>query len=126
MDIKAALDISTNRNIFVKAASGVPAGTEDRDFTLNSVNGDVSLAGSITMEDYVFLGASASAILSGGSLSSITPVSLGSGYVSTPVVTIAAPTNGGIQATATAVLGTGTQAGQIISYLITNMVLIII
>ena len=120
MDIKAALDISTNRNIFVKAASGVPAGTEDRNFILQSVNGDVSLAGSITMEDYVFLGASASAILSGGSLSAITPVSLGSGYVSTPLVTIAAPTNGGIRATATAVLGTGAQAGQIVSYLITN------
>ena len=120
MDINAALDISTNRDIFVKAASGVPTGTEDRDFTLHSVNGDVSLAGNITMEDYVFLGASASAILSGGSLSAITPVSLGSGYVSTPLVTIAAPINGGIQATATAVLGTGSQAGQIVSYLITN------
>jgi len=120
MDINAALNISTNRDIFVKAASGVPTGTEDRDFTLHSVNGDVSLAGNITMEDYVFLGATASAILSGGSLSGITPVSLGSGYVSVPVVTIAAPINGGIRATATAVLGTGTQAGQIINYLITN------
>lgn len=120
MDINAALNISTNRDIFVKAASGVPTGTEDRDFTLHSVNGDVSLAGNITMEDYVFLGASASAIISGGSLSAITPGSLGSGYVSTPVVTIDPPTNGGIRATATAVLGTGTQAGQIVSYLITN------
>ena len=52
-----------------------------------------------------------------GTLASIVPLSLGSGYITAPVVTITG--GGGTGATATAVLGTGAQAGQVISYLIT-------
>ena len=47
----------------------------------------------------------------------------GSGYSSAPTVTIGAPDAGlatDVQATATAILGTGAQAGQIIRYSITN------
>ena len=44
----------------------------------------------------------------------------GSGYVTAPAVTIAAPPAGGIQATAVAVLGTGANAGKVMSIAITN------
>lgn len=44
----------------------------------------------------------------------------GSGYTTAPAVTISAPAAGGVQATATAVLGTGTNAGKVVSITITN------
>lgn len=44
----------------------------------------------------------------------------GSGYVTAPAVTIAAPPAGGVQATAVAVLGTGGNAGKVVSITITN------
>ena len=44
----------------------------------------------------------------------------GSGYVTAPPVTIAAPPAGGTQATAVAVLGTGTNAGKVVSITIEN------
>lgn len=44
----------------------------------------------------------------------------GSGYVTAPAVTIAAPPAGGVQATAVAVLGTGANAGKVLSITITN------
>ena len=120
-DIVAAFDVSTNRNIFVKAASNaVPLGTEDRTFTIQSRSGDVSLAGNITMEDYTTVTATALALLGNGKLSSITPILSGSGYSSAPVVTISAPSFGGTQATAMAVLGSGAQVGQVVSYIITD------
>ena len=44
----------------------------------------------------------------------------GSGYVTAPAVTISAPAAGGVQATAVAVLGTGANAGKVVSFTITN------
>ena len=44
----------------------------------------------------------------------------GSGYVNAPAVTIGAPSAGGKQATAVAVLGTGADAGKVISFTITD------
>ena len=44
----------------------------------------------------------------------------GSGYTTAPAVTISAPAAGGVQATATAVLGTGVNAGKVVSITITN------
>ena len=44
----------------------------------------------------------------------------GSGYTTAPAVTIAAPPAGGTQATAVAVLGTGTNAGKVVSITIEN------
>lgn len=44
----------------------------------------------------------------------------GSGYTTAPAVTIAAPPSGGTQATAVAVLGTGVNAGKVVSITITN------
>lgn len=44
----------------------------------------------------------------------------GSGYVTAPTVTISAPAAGGVQATAVAVLGTGANAGKVVSFTITN------
>lgn len=44
----------------------------------------------------------------------------GSGYTTAPAVTIAAPPTGGTQATAVAVLGTGADAGKVVSITITN------
>ena len=44
----------------------------------------------------------------------------GSGYTTAPTVTISAPATGGVQATAVAVLGTGTNAGKVVSITITN------
>ena len=44
----------------------------------------------------------------------------GSGYTAAPAVTISAPASGGSQATATAVLGTGVNAGKVVSITITN------
>jgi phage tail sheath protein FI len=44
----------------------------------------------------------------------------GSGYTTAPAVTIAAPSAGGTQATAVAVLGTGGNAGKVVSITITN------
>lgn len=44
----------------------------------------------------------------------------GSGYTTAPAVTIAAPPAGGVQATAVAVLGTGANAGKVVSITITN------
>jgi len=44
----------------------------------------------------------------------------GSGYVTAPAVTIGAPSAGGKQATAVAVLGTGADAGKVISFTITD------
>lgn len=44
----------------------------------------------------------------------------GSGYTTAPAVTIAAPPSGGAQATAVAVLGTGANAGKVVSITITN------
>lgn len=55
-----------------------------------------------------------------GTVASIVPLTLGSGYITAPIVTIAAPPVGGIQATVTAVLGTGIRAGQVVGYAITN------
>ena len=127
MDITAALEISTNRDIFVKAASGAPSGFEDRNFTLHSFYGDVSLAGNIKMEDYVFLGASASTPVEGSNLTlwsgvsaptfvlpavagvptmlngqvlAIPVTTIGQGYTVTPVVNIIG--GGGSGATAIA------------------------
>jgi phage tail sheath protein FI len=51
---------------------------------------------------------------------SIPVTTQGSGYTTAPAVTIAAPAAGGIQATATAVLGTGANAGKVVSIQITN------
>jgi len=44
----------------------------------------------------------------------------GSGYVTAPAVTIGAPSAGGKQATAIAVLGTGADAGKVVSFTITD------
>ncbi|MEI7852463.1 MAG: hypothetical protein WCJ06_02030 [Planctomycetota bacterium] len=56
-----------------------------------------------------------------GTVASIVPLTLGSGYITAPTVTISAPSLvGGIQATVTAVLGIGAQTGQVISFIITN------
>jgi hypothetical protein len=120
-DITVQFDIFTNRDIFVKAAAtAVPIGSEDRTFTVQSRAGDVSLAGNITMEDYTPIPATALALLANGALSSISPILSGSGYSSAPLVTISAPSVGGTQATAKAVLGSGAQQGQVVSYIITN------
>ncbi|MEI7852465.1 MAG: VCBS repeat-containing protein [Planctomycetota bacterium] len=120
-DITVQFDISTNRDIFVKAAAtSVPIGSENRTFTVQSRAGDVSLAGNITMEDYTPITATALALLANGALSSISPILSGSGYSSAPLVTISAPSVGGTQATAKSVLGSGAQQGQVVSYTITN------
>jgi fibronectin-binding autotransporter adhesin len=120
-DITVQFDISTNRDIFVKAAAtSVPIGSENRTFTVQSRAGDVSLAGNVTMEDYTPITATALALLVNGTLSSISPILSGSGYSSAPLVTISGPPVGGTQATATAVLGSGAQQGQVVSYTITN------
>ena len=120
-DITVQFDISTNRDIFVKAAAtSVPIGSENRTFTVQSRTGDVSLAGNITMEDYTPITTTALALLANGALSSISPILSGSGYTSAPLVTISAPSVGGTQATAIAVLGSGAQQGQVVSYTITN------
>lgn len=118
-DITAVSDVSTNRNIFVKAAATtVPVGSENRTFTIQSRTGDVSLNGNITMEDYSTVQATAFALISGGVLTSITPILSGSGYTSAPLVTITG--GGGSGATAIAVLGTGAQQGQVVGYTVTN------
>ena len=44
----------------------------------------------------------------------------GSGYLTAPAVTIGAPASGGVQATATAVLGTGANVGKVVSITINN------
>ena len=120
-DIVAAFDISTNRNIFVKAASNaVPLGTEDRTFTIQSRSGDVALTANITMEDYNTVTATALALLANGKLSSISPILSGSGYTSAPLVAISPPSLGGTQAKAIAILGSGAQVGQVVSYTITD------
>jgi fibronectin-binding autotransporter adhesin len=120
-DIVAAFDISTNRNIFVKAASNaVPLGTEDRTFTIQSRSGDVALTANITMEDYTTVTATALALLGNGKLSSISPILSGSGYTSAPLVAISPPSFGGTQAKAIAILGSGAQVGQVVSYTITD------
>lgn len=54
------------------------------------------------------------------SLLTIPVTTQGSGYVTAPAVTIAAPAAGGVQATAVAVLGTGATAGRVVSITITN------
>jgi hypothetical protein len=53
-----------------------------------------------------------------GTVASIVALSLGSGYITAPTVTISG--GGGTGATATAVLGTGTLAGQVVSFIITS------
>ncbi len=55
-----------------------------------------------------------------GKIRSISVTNPGSGYVSPPTVTIAAPPAGGTRATATAILGTGAFVGQIVGFSITN------
>ena len=55
-----------------------------------------------------------------GTVASIVSLTPGSGYITAPTVTIAAPSVGGTPATATAVLGTGAQAGQVVSFIITS------
>ena len=65
--------------------------------------------------------ATAMASLFGGTVNSIVPVFKSNFYISPPIVTIEAPSGPGIRATATAVLGSGTQAGQIIDYTIVNV-----
>ena len=44
----------------------------------------------------------------------------GSGYTTAPAVTLSAPAAGGVQATAVAVLGTGANAGKVVSITVTN------
>ena len=44
----------------------------------------------------------------------------GAGYTTAPAVTISAPASGGVQATAIAVLGTGANAGKVVSITVTN------
>lgn len=51
---------------------------------------------------------------------SIPVTTQGSGYTTAPAVTISAPAAGGVQATATAVLGTGVNAGKVVSITVTN------
>jgi len=65
--------------------------------------------------------ATAIASLFGGTVNSIVPVLTSNFYISPPIVTIEAPSGPGIRATATAVLGSGTQAGQIVDYTIVDV-----
>ena len=60
--------------------------------------------------------ARATANLLGSPVSRLIVGLTGAGYTSAPLVTISLPPSGGTQATATAVLGSGATAGQIISY----------
>lgn len=64
--------------------------------------------------------ATATAKLFNGTVSSVDPVFTSNFYSSVPLVTIEAPSGPGIRATATAILGTGIQAGQVVGYTITN------
>jgi hypothetical protein len=64
--------------------------------------------------------ATAVAVLFGGTVSSISPVFTSNFYNFPPVVTIEVPSGSGIRATATAVLGIGIQAGQVVGYTITD------
>ena len=64
--------------------------------------------------------ATAVAVLFGGTVFSISPVFTSNFYNLAPIVTIEAPSGPGIRATATAILGTGIQAGQVVGYTITN------
>ena len=64
--------------------------------------------------------ATAIATLFGGAVSSVVPVFTRNFYNFAPIVTIEAPSGPGIRATATAILGTGIQAGQVVGYTITN------
>jgi hypothetical protein len=64
--------------------------------------------------------ATAIATLFGGAVSSVIPVFTSNFYLSAPDVIIELPSGPGIRATATAVLGTGTQTGQVVGYTITD------
>lgn len=64
--------------------------------------------------------ATAKAQLFNGTVSSVDPIFTSNFYSSVPLVTIEAPSGPGIRATATAILGTGIQAGQVVGYTITN------
>jgi len=65
--------------------------------------------------------ATAVAELFGATVSFIRPVFTSNFYNFAPIVTIEAPSGPGIRATAIAVLGTGAQVGQVVSYTVTNV-----
>lgn len=64
--------------------------------------------------------ASATAAVSGGSVTALTVGKSGSGYTTPPVVTVAPPPGAGTQATFTATLGTGANAGRVIGFVPVN------
>lgn len=67
--------------------------------------------------------ATATVNFTGDTVTSLTPVNKGRSYQLPPIVTIGAPTGGGlhVQATAIAVLGTGDESDKVVSYVITNV-----
>ena len=90
---------------------------------VTSANGDITINGAITMVkplDTFPIMATASALVNAGNIIKISVINSGAAYSLVPAVLISAPSIGGTQATATAVLGTGATAGQVVDFTITN------
>jgi phage tail sheath protein FI len=131
--IKAALDLIYAQAGAVVVVIRVAAGASD-EATITNVVGGVNATTGAYEGVYDFLAAEnavgfAPRVLiapgfthqrhSNGILT-IPVTTQGSGYTTAPAVTISAPAAGGVQATATAVLGTGVNAGKVVSITITN------
>lgn len=131
--IKAALDLIYAQAGAVVVVIRVAAGASD-EATITNVVGGVNAGTGAYEGVYDFLAAEnavgfAPRVLiapgfthqrhSNGILT-IPVTTQGSGYTTAPAVTISAPAAGGVQATATAVLGTGANAGKVVSITITN------
>ena len=131
--IKAALDLIYAQAGAVVVVVRVAAGASD-EATITNVVGGVNATTGAYEGVYDFLAAEnavgfAPRVLiapgfthqrhSNGILT-IPVTTQGSGYTTAPAVTISAPAAGGVQATATAVLGTGVNAGKVVSITITN------
>lgn len=90
---------------------------------VTSLSGGITINGAIAMVnplDTFPIVATAIASINAGTITNIFPANPGAAYSLVPAVLISAPSIGGTQATATAVLGAGATAGQVVSYIITN------
>ena len=131
--IKAALDLIYAQAGAVVVVVRVAAGASD-EATITNVVGGVNATTGAYEGVYGFLGAEnavgfAPRVLiapgfthqrhSNGILT-IPVTTQGAGYTTAPAVTISAPASGGVQATATAVLGTGANAGKVVSITVNN------
>lgn len=131
--IKAALDLIYAQAGAVVVVVRVAAGASD-EATITNVVGGVNATTGAYEGVYDFLGAEnvvgfAPRVLiapgfthqrhSNGILT-IPVTTQGAGYTTAPAVTISAPASGGVQATATAVLGTGANAGKVVSITVNN------